>query len=217
MWSVSLCLHLFVAGLLARRCQTFAALMLSCATAAAAAQPALTVERDGRRYDIRAHADADADVATVWSTITDYDRLETFVPGIDRSRVVARRLEAGTERLIVEQSGSIRFWFFAQPVRVRLEVSHLPRTRVDANAIADASGPVEPDPTLDFFEAHYELTPRAQGGVRLDYRARVTPRLDLPLFIGAVALRRTFSAQFDALIGEIGRRAHAASPTPEGG
>ncbi len=205
------------AGLLARRRGTLAALMLSCAAAAAAAQPALTVERDGRSFDLRAHAVVDADVATVWSTITDYDRLETFVPGIERSRVLSRRLEDDTERLIVEQSGSIRFWFFAQPIRVRLEASHRPRTRVDANAIADASGLGDAHPTLEFFEARYELTPQAQGGVRLDYRARVVPRFDLPLSIGAIALRRTFGAHFDALIGEIGRRAHAAPPVAEGG
>ncbi len=68
------------------------------------------VRRSGRRFDADAVLDLAADAATVWSTITDYDALPSFMPGIRACRVVERRTLPGRrEELVVEQRGEFRF------------------------------------------------------------------------------------------------------------
>lgn len=170
---------------------------------------------------LRADVEVDSDLATVWNTITDYDGLPRFVPGIEHSRVLARRSDGGGERLTVEQSGALRFWFFVQPVRVRLEVRHVPQSAVDAHMIAlpdtrahGTYGEVNAQradgaDALRTFEGHYRLTSLAPHRVRLVYRARLVPQFD-PHWLGGLALRQTVAAQFDALLAEIARRQRAA-------
>ena len=44
------------------------------------------VRRSGRRFDAEAVLDLAADAQTVWDTITDYDEMSSFMPGIHACR-----------------------------------------------------------------------------------------------------------------------------------
>src|SRR5262249_19214270 len=78
------------------------------------------VTQDAAGYRIDASADVEADQAVVWETLTDYEKLPQFVPGIHRVRVLETREEAGGQHLVVEQAGELRFLFFTPRIPVLL-------------------------------------------------------------------------------------------------
>ena len=55
------------------------------------------VRRSGRRFEAEAMLELAADAQTVWDTITDYDTLASFMPGIHSCRVIERRTPPGLE------------------------------------------------------------------------------------------------------------------------
>jgi len=150
----------------------------------------------------------------VWDTLTDYERLRDFMPGVTSSRV----LERDGNRLTVEHHGEFDLLFFARPVRVRLAVEHRPFTTVVARSLpqlADGSRP-----TLRDFVGRYELAVVRDGEVRLAYDARFELAQPLPPVIGplfgTMAMRSAIRADFDALIREIERRRAAAASIETG-
>ena len=48
------------------------------------------VRRSGRRFEAEAMLELAADAQTVWDTITDYDTLASFMPGMRLRRNLAR-------------------------------------------------------------------------------------------------------------------------------
>src|SRR5262245_39417416 len=58
------------------------------------------VTQEAAGYRIDASADLEADQAVVWETLTDYEKLPQFVPGIRRVRVLETREEAGRQHLV---------------------------------------------------------------------------------------------------------------------
>lgn len=166
------------------------------------------VRRSGRRFDAEAVLDLNADVATVWSTITDYDALPRFMPGIRGCRVLERRTLSGQrEELVVQQQGEFRFFAFAQTMNVRLQVEH----QIERLAVARA---VEFDLGLlgkrgiDVFEGRYTITPPARGGrrVQLSYHAVIGLVLPPPPGVGSYAVRQNLAAQLEAVAREVARR-----------
>ncbi|GAB4464260.1 MAG: hypothetical protein OHK0044_01200 [Burkholderiaceae bacterium] len=185
-----------------------AALALAVAAPLAAAAPLqLDVQRDGDRFEVRAAVRLAAAPKLVWDTLTDYERLREFIPGVTSSRV----LERDGDRLIVEHRGEFGLLFIARPVRVRLAIEHRPFTTIVARALprlADGSAS-----TLRDFSGRYELAIVRDGEVRLGYEARFEladplPPVIGPLF-GTMAMRSTIRADFEALIREIERRQSA--------
>lgn len=168
---------------------------------------------DARGYRVEASADIEAEPALVWATLTDYEGLPGFVPGISSVRVRQVTEEAGRRRLLVEQSGELRFLFFSRRVAVLLDVDQQPMTRVHARALPRPQPADGDESALDDFEGTYTLVPIA-GGVRLAYRARFAPGFALPPLLGRLAIRRTMQAQFEAMLEEIERRRRA--PAPQG-
>jgi len=93
------------------------------------------VTRDAAGYRVDASADLEADQSLVWETLTDYEKLPQFVPGIRSVRVLATHEESGRQRLLIEQAGELRFLFFSRRVAVLLDVEHQPQWRVEARAL----------------------------------------------------------------------------------
>ncbi len=184
-----------------------ALLVVSAAALADAAR--VDVTRRGREFDIEAVARADAGIYVAWRTLTDYERLPQFVPGVHSARVLRRWQAGGVEHLVVEQRGEFRWLFYALPVAVRMDVVQRAPTRVDARAV---TLPGDDAARLDDFEGRYELQPLASG-VRVHYTARIVPRSALPPLFGSLAVEQTVRAQFDAMIAEIERRGRA-TPAP---
>jgi len=180
----------------------------------ATARPHLSrfdVTQDGAGYRIDASADLSADPAVVWNTLTDYEKLPQFVPGIRHVRVLETHEQAGRQHLLVEQAGELRFLFFSRRVAVLLDVEQQPPSRVEARALPRPRGGNEGEESLNDFEGTYTLVP-IPGGVRLGYRARFAPEFTLPPILGPWAVRRTMQAQFEAMLAEIDRRRLALAP-----
>jgi uncharacterized membrane protein len=163
------------------------------------------VTRDTAGFYIEATADLEASQELVWETLTDYENLPRFVPGIRSVRVLQTRDDADGQRLVIEQSGEVRFLSFSRRVDVLLDVVQRRPNRIEARALPKARVADSDVAVLTDFQGTYFLAP-IPGGVRLRYHAHVAPDFALPAFLGGFAVRRTMQAQFEAMLAEIDRR-----------
>ena len=77
--------------------------------AAQAAEPvSIRASSRGSAVEIEARATLRAPHALIWQTLTDYDHLSDFIPGMLKSQVIDRRGNA----TIIEQSGNATIPFF---------------------------------------------------------------------------------------------------------
>ncbi|MEP7182455.1 MAG: SRPBCC family protein [Betaproteobacteria bacterium] len=174
------------------------------------------VRRSGRRFDAEAVLDLAADAQTVWETITDYDALPRFMPGIRACRVVERAVVAkDAEQLVVEQKGEFRFLLFAQDMTVLLNISHQRLRVAEAKAVSFDLGILKRR-AIDVFEGRYELKPVTTGRgpprVHLRYTAVIGLRLPPPPAIGSMAVRQNLAAQLEAVAQEVARRSERIRP-----
>ena len=165
----------------------------------AAAQPAafaatITVdsERRGDAIHIRASAVLNADAATVWQVLTDYDRYPEFIPDLRTSRVVARR----GANVTVEQSGDAALWLFKWPLDITFEINERPPNGLRSRAVAGS---------LRALASSYTLTTVASG-VRLDYEGDIAPGFEFFGNFEQIAVRQNAARQFQALADEIERK-----------
>jgi carbon monoxide dehydrogenase subunit G len=161
--------------------------------ACAAADMAVDVERTGDSFVIGATATVGAATSVVWEVLTDYDHLARFIPGLSRSAVQIR----AANRVLLEQAGEARFFVFAYPIKMRLEVLESPYESITWRRIGG---------NLKRMTGRYDLQV-AQTGVRLRYAGELEPDFALPPLIGTLAVRTMVEEQFAALVSEIERRA----------
>ena len=163
---------------------------------AAPARPAedLSVEtiRRGKALEIACRAGLEAPVALVWDTLTDYDRLAEFIPGLRSSRVLERRGPA----VVVEQSGEARFLFFSIPIEVTLATLEHPPRSIEANMLKG---------NLKRLQGAYRIEPRGGGRVLLTWKGTIEA-LSLPPLRGEMLLRASIEDQFRGMVREIERR-----------
>jgi hypothetical protein len=153
------------------------------------------VERSGARIDVRARGVVAAPVAVVWQTLTDYEGLPGFIPGLSSSVVASRQ----GNRLIVDQTGEARFLVFTLPIEVRLEVTQSPPDWVATRAVRG---------NLRRMTGQYDIYPDpGRGTVLIRYYGDIEPDFELAPLVGLAALRSTVEAQFSAMLEEIERRA----------
>ena len=176
------------------------------------------VRRSGRRFDADAVLDLSADARTVWDTITDYDALPSFMPGIRACPVIERhRLSARGERLVVEQHGEFRFLLFAQPMKVMLDIEHRELQVAEAKASSFDLGLLKRR-AIDVFEGRYELQTlsarRSAPRTQLRYTAVIGLLLPPPPAVGSVAVRQNLAAQLEAVAGEVARRGRNGAAAP---
>lgn len=148
--------------------------------------------RRGAAVEVRAYALVKAMHATVWGTLTDYDRLAEFVPGMRSSRIVARRNGA----LVVEQRGETRFLVFTYPVNVTLLATARPPDAIEVHLL---------DGNLKRLDGTYRLEPTGPGRIGLRWTGLVEPDA-LPPLLGELVMRATIEAQFTGMVREIERR-----------
>lgn len=178
-------------------CVPATAVLLPDIAKAAPAPYTFTLDREGEggRFRIDAAADLGAASALVWSTLTDYEALQRFVPGMRESKVIERR---SAHSLVLRQTGAARFGPFSERFDITLAVEEQAADRIDAVAIAG-----------DFieFRSHYALHALDANRTRLIYRAHLRPRRPPPPLIGALVMQTVAQRQFDALLREVERRA----------
>ncbi len=168
------------------------------------------VTRTGKRFDAEAVLELPASARTVWETITDYDGLPGFMPGIRSCRVIERAAgPAGIERLKVEQKGEFRFLLFSQSMTVVVAIEHEAMRVADARAVSFDLGFLKRS-AIDVFEGRYEILPTKGRGksarVPLRYTAVIGLKLSPPPSIGSIAVRHNLEAQLRAVAAEIRRR-----------
>jgi ribosome-associated toxin RatA of RatAB toxin-antitoxin module len=155
--------------------------------------------RKGELIQVRAQAHVLAPLTIVWSTLTDYERLPEFVPGMKSSRVLDRKGPTAT----VAQTGEARFLFFAVPIEVTVESTEQPPHTIEVRRVAG---------TLRHLQGRYDMqvlsTDPAQ--VQLRWTGSITPEADLPPLIGQSLMRRMITEQFEGMVREIERRAAAS-------
>jgi ribosome-associated toxin RatA of RatAB toxin-antitoxin module len=169
---------------------------------ASAQEVKVETSRHGDLVDVHARAVLRAPLAIVWDTLTDYDHLAEFVPGLTKSRVISQTGATTT----VEQSGEARFLFFVFPIEVTLESVYNPPT-LEVRRIAG---------NLRHLQGRYEVEALADAGlIRLSWIGTISPERQMPPLIGQVVMRRSISEQFLGMVREIERRAAArALPNP---
>lgn len=153
----------------------------------------VVAQRKGELIEVRARATVLAPLSVVWGTLTDYEKLPEFVPGMKRSRVIARRGATS----VVEQSGEARFLFFTYPIEVTVESTERP-PNIEVRRV---SGNVR------HLEGRYE-TEVLDGGMRvlLRWNGAIAPDISLPPLIGEVLMRMSIEDQFGGMVREIERR-----------
>jgi hypothetical protein len=144
---------------------------------------------------ISAHATVHASLPLIWRTLTDYDHLAGFIPGMKSSRVLERRGNTVT----VEQSGEARFWIFRYPIAVVVQSDeHYPATlgvKVLSGNLRRLAGAYR-----------IEAVSGATDRFVLQWQGIIEPDMPLPLFITAPGMRETIAEQFAGLVDEIERR-----------
>ena len=167
-------------------------LVLAGSQPAAAAIVTINTRLQGATIDVHASALLNADAATAWRVLTDYDRYAEFIPDLQVSRVVAR----DGAKITVEQSGNAALWLFRLPVHVTFEVNELPPDRLRSRTVAGS---------VRVLASSYVLVPDASG-LRLDYAGQIVPGFELVGHIERMMLERNAARHFQALADEIERR-----------
>ena len=168
------------------------------ATATAAEGISVETTRRGSAVEVHAFARVSATHDTVWRTVTDYDRLAQFVPGMHSSRIVGRKGDA----LVVEQRGESRFLFFTYPVNVTVLATSRPPDVVEVHLLSGS---------LKRLEGTYRLEPAGPGRIGLHWTGLVEPK-SLPPLLGELLMRANIRNQFSGMVREIERRAALGGP-----
>lgn len=166
------------------------------AAAAAHAAEDLSVEatRKGPYVEVRARATIDAPLSVIWTTLTDYERLPEFVPGLKKSRVVSRNGSTA----IVEQSGEARFLMFTFPIDVTLEAVEKPPSSLRVRVLSG---------TLRYLDGGYSVDADPDSAkLVLHWVGTIAPDVSLPPLFGEVVMRMSIEDQFTGMVREIDRR-----------
>jgi ribosome-associated toxin RatA of RatAB toxin-antitoxin module len=164
-------------------------------SAAAAGSITVTAKANGSAVQVNAEASLRAPLSLIWQTLTDYEHLPAFIPGMKTSRVVARRGTAS----IVEQTGSAGALFFAYPIDVTVEsVEYHPRT-IEIHVLKG---------NIKQLDGRYDLDPSATEPhtFRLRWTGLIQPGMELPSFITIPLMRASIEDQFTGMVKEIERR-----------
>jgi carbon monoxide dehydrogenase subunit G len=150
-----------------------------------------SVRRDDA-LEVVCRATLDAPLAVVWQTLTDYDRLTEFIPGMRSSRVVERR----GALVVVEQSGEARFLFLRYPIEVTVASIERPPYALEASLLKG---------NLKRFEGAYRIEPQGAARILLTWTGTVEADW-MPPLIGELLMRSIIEDQFRGMVGEIERR-----------
>jgi carbon monoxide dehydrogenase subunit G len=151
--------------------------------------------RLGTAVEISAHATIRAPLALIWQTLTDYDHLSEFIPGLKKSQVVGWRGKTA----IVEQIGEVEILFFAYRIDVVVESIQEPPFVIGVRAVKG---------DLRQLDGHYRIE---KDGDEIDryvlrWTGVIEPAIPLPGFIAVPFLRAHVADQFVAMVKEIERR-----------
>jgi ribosome-associated toxin RatA of RatAB toxin-antitoxin module len=180
-----------------KRCPVGALLILIAwvGVAIGAEQVSVEASSQGTAVAIKARATIKAPYALIWQTLTDYDHLSEFIPGMVKSHVIERRGNTA----IVEQTGEARFLFFTYPIEVVVESPEEPPAFIGIRVLKG---------NLKQLDGGYriEKTSYKDDEFVLRWSGIIEPSISLPLFITVPLMRANISDQFRGMVKEIERR-----------
>ncbi|HUK05975.1 MAG TPA: SRPBCC family protein, partial [Burkholderiales bacterium] len=165
---------------------------LLAAGGARANEVSIETQRRDSALEVVCRALLEAPAELVWQTLTDYDHLADFIPGMQRSRVIARSGRVAT----VEQLGTARFLFVSLPIEVTLATTEFPPRAIEAKMTKG---------NLRRLEGTYRIEPRADGRVLVSWQGLIEAEA-LPPLIGELLMRSAIADQFRGMVLEIERR-----------
>ena len=180
-----------------KRCPVGALLILIAwvGVAIGAEQVSVEASSQGTAVAIKARATIKAPYALIWQTLTDYDHLSEFIPGMVKSHVIERRGNTA----IVEQTGEARFLFFTYPIEVVVESREEPLGFIGMRVLKG---------NLKQLDGGYriEKTDDKDDKYVLRWSGIIEVPASLPLFMTMPLMRANISEQFRAMVKEIERR-----------
>ena len=151
---------------------------------------------DARRRDealeVVCKAMLDAPLELIWQTLTDYDRLAEFIPGMRRSRMISRNGAVA----VIEQSGEARFLFVSQPIEVTLVSTERPPHVIEAVLLKG---------NLKRLDGAYRIEPQGGGRMLLTWTG-IVEVMSMPPLLGEMVMRSNIEEQFRGMVREIERR-----------
>lgn len=171
---------------------------LAMAPSRAADNVSIHAEQQGSAVTIEARAPLVAPLPLIWATLTDYDQLANFIPGMQVSRVIERRGAAA----IVKQLGEAGLFFIKRPIDVVVESLEIPPHVIEVRVLSG---------NLKKLDGRYQIEPDTQPGhFVLRWFGVIEPQDGLPPIVGVPILRANIGAQFRGMVREIERRAQAS-------
>ncbi|MBY0240853.1 MAG: SRPBCC family protein [Burkholderiaceae bacterium] len=149
-------------------------------------------------YEVDANGTVQASLATVWKTLTNYEKMNEFVPDMQSCRVLSRN---GNE-VIIEQFGTARFLFMSKSIHLIVRATEQPMTAID---IALISG------DMKHYESRWELVALPEGGTRVVYSGKLVPNFYVPGILGTNIIRSDIERMMGAVLARIDKA--EAAPT----
>ena len=155
----------------------------------------LDAQLQGNALAVSAHATIRAPLPVIWHTLTDYDHLADFIPGMKLSRVLQRRGGMVT----VEQTGEAKFLIFRYPIAVIVQSDERYPATIGVRLLSG---------NLRQLAGAYriESVPGTRDQFVLQWEGIIEPDLPVPTSIAAPGLRETLADQFNGMVEEIERR-----------
>ena len=172
-----------------------AGLLLAQAGVAGAADGFVVVaEPQGSAVAIDARATITAPHEVIWSTMTDYEHMAEFVPGMQSSKITQR----SGSTAIVKQRGEAGFLFFSYGIDVMVASTENYPDRIDLCIIKG---------NLKRLDGHYQIDRgNREGSWIVRWTGLIEPSLSLPQFLSVRLIRASIADQFRGLVDEIERR-----------
>jgi ribosome-associated toxin RatA of RatAB toxin-antitoxin module len=168
------------------------AAVLAVSAAGAADDMSVEATRRGAAVEVVARATVRAAHEVVWSTLTDYDRLHEFIPGLRKSRLIEYRGSTA----IVDQAGEARLLVLSFPIEVTLASTERPPSAIDVRLLKG---------NLKRLDGGYRIEPSGDQWL-LRWTGLLEPEEPLPPLIGEVLVRLSIEDQFFGMVREIERR-----------
>jgi ribosome-associated toxin RatA of RatAB toxin-antitoxin module len=165
---------------------------LLCAQERGPARVEVLAQAQGDGVAVQASATVDCPPELVWATLTDYDNLPKFIPGLRASKVLSRE----GNKVVVEQHGEAGLFFLSHEIKVVVVATEQPPGHIDLTL---RSG------NLKQLSGSYRIN-SVEGGVLLTWSGVIEPELSLPSFFEVRAMRRNIETQFIGMVREIERR-----------
>ncbi len=143
--------------------------------------------------NIRAATLVNADPNIVWETLTDYNRLANFVPGMTLSRQISA---PSASVKMVEQKGEGGLLALVLPDHVILELRETPHTRIGFKSVSGFVTSMRGEWVID----------GSRSPVILGYRARVVPALPPPPMLTDDYVQEAIGLRLEAVAREAERR-----------